>query len=561
MIDSNTSLPQGVPLATLPPGNRPKPVILLILDGWGIGPNNAGNAIMRAKTTNINKYSIAFPHTQVAASGKAVGLPHGEDGNTETGHLNIGAGRIVYQELPRINMSIADGSFDANLTFLNTFQHVKNNNSRLHIMGLIGSGGVHSNIEHLYALMHLAKSQGFSDNVYLHLFTDGRDSPPTSGINYVQEIMAKCKSLGVGKVATIIGRYYAMDRDHRWERTQIAYDALTVGAEAQCVLDPIGLIAEGYKQGITDEFIKPISICEQDGQARLVNDNDAVIFFNYRIDRPRQLTKAFVLPDFESGIRTEDYDPYAIKYDKSHISYKSPGQTFERKKKISNLFFTTMTRYEQGLAVNVAFPPQVIVNPIGKAIADAGLKQLRMAETEKERFVTYYMNGLHEEIYPGEDRIIIPSKKVATYDLAPEMSAYEITQTMLQQLQRNYYDVVICNFANADMVAHTGNLEATIKACEVIDECVGMIVKEVFNKGGVVMFTADHGNAEELINNETGEVDTEHSIYPVPFVTIGNQFMGQTTLLPAGILADVAPTMLKVLGIHKPAEMTGRELV
>lgn len=540
---------------------RPKPVVLLVLDGWGIGPNNPGNAIMRANTPNIDKYWVAFPHTQIAASGKAVGLPHGEDGNTETGHMNIGAGRIVYQDLPRINMAIADGSFASNQVFLNTFQHVRNNNSRLHIMGLIGSGGVHSNIEHLYALLNTAKAQGFSDNVYLHLFTDGRDSPPTSGINYVQEIMAKCKSLGVGKVATIMGRYYAMDRDHRWERTQIAYDALTVGAEQQCVLDPIGLVAEGYKQGITDEFIKPISICEQDGQKRLISDNDAVIFFNYRIDRPRQLTKAFVIPDFEGGIKTEEFDPYAVKYDKSHISYKDPGKTFTRKKKLGNLFFTTMTRYEQGLPVNPAFPPQIIDQPLGEVLSTAGLKQLRMAETEKERFVGYYMNGQREESYPGEDRIIIPSKKVATYDLAPEMSAYEITQTMLQHIQRGTYDTIICNFANADMVAHTGNLQATIRACEVIDECVSMIAKQVVPNGGVIMITADHGNAEELINNETGEVDTEHSIYPVPFMAIGNQYMGQNTTLPAGILADIAPTMLKILNIPKPAGMTGRELV
>lgn len=540
---------------------RPKPSILLVLDGWGIGPNNAGNAIMRAKTPNMDKYWLAFPHTQIAASGKAVGLPHGEDGNTETGHLNIGAGRIVYQELPRINMSIADGTFATNQVFLNTFEHVRRNNSVLHFIGLIGSGGVHSNIEHLYALMFLAKQQGFKDNLYLHLITDGRDSPPTAGLSYVREVMEKATALGVGKVATIVGRYYAMDRDHRWERTQIAYDALTLGSEQQCVLDPLGIIAEGYKQGITDEFIKPITVCEQNQQPRIIRDNDAVIFFNYRIDRPRQLTKAFVVPDFEGGIKTEGYDPYAIKYEKSHISYRDPGKTFVRKKKLGNLFFTTMTRYEVGLPVNVAFPPQIIDDPLGKVLSDAGLKQLRMAETEKERFVTYYMNGQRDDKYPGEDRVIIPSKKVATYDLAPEMSAYEITETMIQHIKQGTYDVIICNFANADMVAHTGNLEATIKACEVIDECVGMIAKEVIPNGGAILITADHGNAEELINNETGEVDTEHSIFPVPIIIMSNAYMGQSTLLPTGILADVAPTLLKILGVPKPASMTGRELV
>lgn len=541
--------------------NRPKPVVLLVVDGWGIGPNNAGNAIARANTPNMDKFWIAFPHTQLAASGKAVGLPHGEDGNTETGHLNIGAGRIVYQELPRINMAIADGSFAQNQILLNTFQHVRNNNSRLHIMGLIGSGGVHSNIEHLYALLNLAKINGFGqNNVYLHLFTDGRDSPPTSGVNYVQEIMEKTTALGVGQIATIVGRYYAMDRDRRWERTQIAYDALTVGSDT-CTQDPVASIMELYNQGVTDEFIKPISICNPDGSKRVVENNDGAIFFNYRIDRPRQLTKAFVLPDFEGGIHTEGFDPYSIKYEKTHLAYKAPGQTFERKKRIGNLFFTTMTRYEQDLPVNVAFPPQLIDVPLGKVISMNGLKQLRMAETEKERFVTYYFNGQREEIYEGEDRLIIPSKKVATYDLAPEMSAYELTNSMIEKIRTNLYDVIICNFANADMVAHTGNLEATIKACEIIDECVGAIAKEVMAKGGVVVITADHGNAEELINNETGEVDTEHSIYPVPLIVIGNQYMHQSSMLPTGILADVAPTILSILQISKPQEMTGREMI
>lgn len=540
---------------------RPKPVVLLVLDGWGIGPNNAGNAIARANTPNMDKYWVAFPHTQLASSGKAVGLPHGEDGNTETGHLNIGAGRIVYQELPRINMAIADGSFAQNQTLLNTFQHVKNNNSVLHIMGLIGSGGVHSNIEHLYALLNLAKTHGFGQNVFLHLFTDGRDSPPTSGLSYVQEIMEKCQTLGIGKVASIMGRYYAMDRDRRWERTEIAYDALTVGSEQACALNPLGMIEELYKQGITDEFIKPISVCEADGQKRVVNDNDGVIFFNYRIDRPRQLTKAFVMPNFEEGIHTEGFDPYSIKYEKTHLASHGSSPTFQRKKRVGNVFFTTMTRYEVNLPVNVAFPPQLIEVPLGRVFAMNGFRQLRMAETEKERFVTYYMNGQREEIYELEDRIIVPSKKVATYDLCPEMSAYEITTAMIEKIREGLHDVIIANFANADMVAHTGNLQATIKACEIVDDCVGQIAKEVVAKGGVLLITADHGNAEELINNETGEVDTEHSIYPVPFIIIGQQYMHQSAMLPTGILADVAPTMLSILKVQKPAEMTGREMI
>ncbi len=540
---------------------RPKPVVLLILDGWGIASTNPGNAIAQAKTPNIDKYWVAFPHTQLAASGEAVGLPHGEDGNTETGHLNIGAGRIVYQSLPRINMSIADGSFQQNNVFLNTINHVQKNNSKLHIMGLVGAGGVHSNIEHLFALLRLAKSQNMDGNVYIHCFTDGRDSPPTSGINYIRQVQETCKNLKVGKVATIMGRYYAMDRDKRWERTKLAYDALTLGVEDQCTTDPIGAIQQMYDQGITDEFIKPINICEKDGSKRIINDNDAIIFFNYRIDRPRQLTKAFVIPDFEQGLKTQGFDPYTIKYEKSHLAQGGATQTFQRKKTIGNLFFTTMTQYEEGLPVNVAFPPQIIKYPLGRVLAEHGLQQLRMAETEKERFVTFYFNGLREKPFNGEQHIIIPSKKVATYDKAPEMSAYEITNTMIKKIQEEQFDFIIANIANPDMVGHTGNLEAAIKACEITDECVGNIVKEVFPRGGVVCITADHGNVEEMINNETGEVDTEHSIYPVPFIIIGKKYMHQSNMLPRGILADVAPTILSIMGIQKSDEMTGRAIV
>lgn len=537
----------------------PKPAALLVLDGWGIGPNNAGNAIALAKTPNMDRYWLSFPHTQLAASGEAVGLPHGEDGNTETGHLNIGAGSIVYQDLPRINMAIADGSFNVNQAFLNAFNHVKQNNSVLHVMGLIGAGGVHSNIEHLYALLNLCKSQGIME-VYIHGFTDGRDSPPTSGINYVQQILDVCQRLGLGKIATLMGRYYAMDRDKRWERVEKAYNALTVGSD-NCTIDAIGAMKAQYDQGINDEFIEPISVCNTDGTHRVINDNDAVIFFNYRVDRPRELTKAFVMPDFEQGVKDEGFDPYAIKYEKSHLKKTVGGATFDRKKILRNLYFVTMTRYEEGLPVDVAFPPQFVKNPICKVFADHGLRQLRMAETEKERFVTYYMNGQQEAIYAGEDRIILPSKGAKSYDQVPEMSAREIGDEMVKRLQQVDYDVIICNFANADMVAHTGNLQASIQACEVLDEVVGKVVKEIVNKGGVVFITADHGNAEELINNTSGEVDTEHSIYPVPFIIIGKQFMNQPTMLPTGILADVAPTMLNIMGIPKPETMTGRALL
>lgn len=541
--------------------NGPKPTVLIMLDGWGIGPNNAGNAIVQANTPNMDKFWLAFPHTQITASGEAVGLPRGEDGNTETGHLNVGAGHIVYQDLPRINMSIADGSFYQNPALLNAVAHVRKYNSTLHLMGLIGAGGVHSNIEHLYALLNFCKQQNIQ-KVYIHGFTDGRDSPPTSGINYVQQVMDNCKKLGVGQIATLMGRYYAMDRDKRWDRIEKAYNTLTLGEADQCVINPIGALQEQYNKGITDEFIEPISVCNEDGSHRVIEENDAAIFFNYRIDRPRELTRAFVMPDFEGGIKHQAFDPYSEKYTKSNIQSENVQiETFKRKTKINNLYFVTMTRYEEGIPTDVAFPPQNIKNPLCKVFAENGLRQLRITETEKERFVTYYMNGQQDVMYPGEDRVIIPSKGVKSYDQAPEMSAYEIANEMISRIQQEKYDVIIANICNGDMVGHTGNLEASIKACEIVDEVIGKIATAIMAKGGVLLITADHGNVEELINNETGEVDTEHSAYPVPLMIIGKEYMNQPQMLPTGILADIAPTMLKIMGISKPSSMTGRALI
>lgn len=537
--------------------SRAKPVVLLILDGWGIGPNKPGNAIAQAKLPHMDKLWLAFPHTQLGASGESVGLPRDEDGNTETGHLNIGAGTIVYQDLPRINMAIEDGSFTKNEGFAKTFEHVKKQRSTLHIMGLIGEGGVHSNIDHLYALLALCKKQSVT-RVMIHGFTDGRDSPPTSGATYIRLVQDYAKKVGVGEIATVMGRFFAMDRDHRWDRIEKAYDALTSGVGEKAT-DPVEAVKAQYKKGTTDEFIEPIVIEKPNG-AHMIKDNDAVIFFNYRVDRPRELTKAFVLPTFEQGITKEEFDPYTIKYEKTHLKTSAPSKTFVRKKVLKNLFFTTMTRYEEGLPVTVAFPPQFVKNPICKVIADHGLKQLRMSETEKERFVTYYMNGQAEVVFPNEDRVIIPSKGAKSYDAVPEMSAREIGKELIKRVHSKAYDAIICNFANADMVAHTGNFEATKKACEVLDEVVGEIAKEVFNAGGVVLITADHGNAEELLT-ANGEVDTEHSTYPVPFIIIGKQFVNNPLTLPPGILADVAPTMLHIMGIPQPDTMTGRPLI
>lgn len=541
------------------PYQGPRPIVLLVLDGWGIGPNNTGNAIARAKTPNLNRYWLSYPHTQLAASGVAVGLPQGEDGNTETGHLNIGAGSIIYQDLPRINMAIADGSFNSNETFVAACEHVRQHYSSLHIMGLLGSGGVHSNVEHLYALLNFCKQQQLS-KVYLHCFMDGRDSPPTAGLSYLQELIKRCQEMGVGEIASLMGRYYAMDRDKRWERIQKAYDAMTLGL-GECTPDPVAALNGQYQKNITDEFIEPIIVCDAQGQPKTIKDNDAVIFFNYRIDRPRELTRAFVLPDFEKGVQGESFDPYAIKYEKSHLQSNAGGSTFTRQKVLQNLFFATMTRYEENLPVHVAFPPQFVPDPLGKVFAEHGLHQLRMAETEKEKFVTFYMNGQQDVIFAGEDRVILPSKGAKSYDQIPEMSTREIVAEMINRINKDEYDVIICNLASADMVAHTGNLPATIAACEVIDEEVGKLVSAVYDKGGVVFITADHGNAEELVNNQTGERDTEHSTYPVPLIVVGKQFENQAITLPTGILGDIAPTILKLMGLPVPESMTGRPLI
>ncbi len=543
----------------------PKPVVLIILDGWGIAPKNRGNAITLAKTPVIDGLMQTALHTELEASGESVGLPKGEDGNTETGHLNLGAGRIVYQDLPRINQSIADGSFVHNQQFLAAIDHAKKNHSTLHLLGLVGSGGVHSHIDHLYALLHTCKKWDIS-NVALHIITDGRDSPPTSGINFIHQIDHKLRELKIGQIATICGRYYAMDRDHRWERTEIAYKALTQNSGTKITNAEEG-IANCYAHGETDEFIKPLILTDSTGKpVAHIKDNDAVIFFNFRIDRPRQLTKVFVYPNFEYiSVKQDGFDPYAIKYYKSHLVSspitKESRAPFERGELLKNLYFVTMTEYESGLPAHVAFPPEHIETPLGKVIADMGLRQLRMSETEKERFVTFYFNGQREDPYLGEDRIIIPSPPVSTYDQKPEMSSIELTQTMIERIHTNLYDFIVVNFANPDMVGHTGNLEAGIKACEYADQNVGRIIEAVDQYNGVVVVTADHGNVEEMINLTTGGIDTEHSTNPVPFIVHSKSLSHLPHNLPRGILADVAPTILKLMGLQKPSSMSGQSLI
>ena len=533
-----------------------KPVVLIILDGWGLAPAGPGNAISQAKIPNFQKFWAAYSKTQLSASGQAVGLPKGERGNSEAGHLNLGAGQIVFQDLPRIDMAIADGNFFENPAFKQAVAHVKKNNSTLHLLGLIGAGGVHSSIEHLIALIHLAKTENIS-NLYLHLFTDGRDSPPTSAITYLQKVEEELRKTGVGKIASLMGRYFAMDRDNRWERTQKAYEALVLGV-GKTGTSITQAIQESYAAGKTDEFIEPV-ILNKEG---LIKDNDAVIFFNFRIDRPRQLTKAFVLPDFEKlEIKKVSFDPYAERYGLKIYEVPRGTTTFKRKKVLKNLFFVTLTEYEKGLPVVVAFPPEPVKLPLARILAENNLRQLHIAESEKYPHVTVFFDGGREQPFPGEDWVEIPSPKVATYDLKPEMSARELTEQLLKRLKSGLYDFILVNFANPDMVGHTGVISAGIKACEVVDECLGKIVNSVLNLGGCCLITADHGNIEEMINLTTGEIDTEHSTNPVPFIFVNKQLNLGGRILPRGILADVAPTILALFGINKPELMTGKNLL
>lgn len=544
----------------------PNFVILTILDGWGIASPGEGNAITLANPVNMNRFWASYPHTQLVASGTGVGLPRGEPGNTETGHLNLGAGRIVYQDLERINISIADGSFFKNETILSAIAHAKENKSNLHIMGLVGAGGVHSNIEHLFALLSVCQKNDFK-NVYLHIFTDGRDSSPTSAKTYISKLREVMKKDGLGEIASVMGRYWAMDRDLRWDRTQKAYEALTKGV-GNTFKTPEEAIDASYAVGKTDEFIEPALMTGKDGKPlTVIKENDACIFFNFRIDRPRQLSRAFVYDDFSKANQDTDFDPYAVKYKKTHEAPepKSLPEPFKRGEKIKNLLFVTMTEYSKGITnhgAKVAFPPEIVDAPLGRIISEAGLKQLRAAESEKERFVTFYFNGQVEAPYEGEERLIVPSPKVATYDLMPQMSAPELTDQVLGNLKENPdVKLVVINFANADMVGHTGSIGATVKAIQVVDECVAKLANWTLAYNGVMFVTADHGNAEEMIEAATGEIETEHSANPVPFIAISKELVGKSETLTSGILGDIAPTILHCLGLSVPSSMTGRNLL
>ena len=537
-----------------------KGVILVIFDGLGLALPGPGNAYFLANPTHFNSYYQQYPHTQLSACGESVGLPADEVGSTEVGHLNIGAGSIVYQSLPRINLGIADGTFFKNPAFMSAVDHVKKNNSQMHLLGLIGDGTVHASTAHLHALLHLCKENDLSE-VYVHIITDGRDSPPKAALTYLENLQQKIDQLGIGKIASVMGRYFAMDRDNRWERIEKAYRCLTqaMGAKSANWRDVVG---NSYKNNITDEFIEPTNILIND-QLKLIQANDSVIFYNFRIDRPRELTKAFTLDNFEQDANIKSFDPYAIKYSSHHIADKTENLTppFQRGPKIPNLYFVMMTQYETNLPADCAFSPRVIPMPLGRIISEKGFPQLRMSESEKERFVTYYFNGLRAAPFPMEDRIIVPSPKVATYDLQPEMSANELTNKLVDRINQETYKFILVNYANPDMVGHTGNLAAGVKAIQYMDLCIDKVVNAALAHDYTVVITADHGNIEEMINPTTGGISTEHSANPVPFIVINNGYKDTNAILESGILADVAPTILGLLDIPKPTEMTGRDLL
>lgn len=500
-----------------------KPLILMILDGFGIG-GESGNAIKAANKPNIDRLFANNPITQIGASGLDVGLPDGQMGNSEVGHTNIGAGRIVYQELTRITKSVHDGDFFENSAFLAAADNAAENGRALHLIGLLSNGGVHSHNEHLYALVELAKKRGCK-KVFIHALLDGRDVPPSSGKNFVAECEQKLKDIGVGEIATVMGRYYAMDRDNRWERVGKAYAAMVYGEGVQCD-DPVKAVEESYKNEVSDEFVLP-TVCAKNAE---IKADDSVIFFNFRPDRAREITRTFVDPEFNG---------------------------FERKKGFFPLTYVCMTQYDVTMPnVLVAFKPQSLANTFGEYISEKGLTQLRIAETEKYAHVTFFFNGGVEKQYPNEDRVLIQSPKVATYDLQPEMSAYEVTDALVERIKSGKYDVIILNFANCDMVGHTGVFTAAKASVEVVDKCVGRVTDAIAQMGGIAMITADHGNADKMYE-EDGSPFTAHTTNPVPFCVIGCP----CELRAGGKLADIAPTMLKVLGLPQPEEMSGSSII
>ncbi|MEA4823541.1 MAG: 2,3-bisphosphoglycerate-independent phosphoglycerate mutase [Clostridiaceae bacterium] len=502
-----------------------KPVTLIIMDGFGINPDRNGNAIASAKTPNLDRIFTHNPMTEIGASGMDVGLPDGQMGNSEVGHTNIGAGRVVYQELTRITKSIRDGDFFENAALTGAVDNAKERGSALHLIGLMSDGGVHSHNTHLWGLLELARRRGL-DRVYIHCLMDGRDVPPASGADFVAECVEKTKEI-TGKVATVMGRYYAMDREKKWDRVGLAYNAMVCG-EGVKNADPVDAIKKSYAEGVTDEFIKPI-VCTD----TVIGANDSVIFFNFRPDRAREITRAFVDPDFDG---------------------------FPRKKGFFPLYYVCMTQYDATMPnVKIAFPPEELTMPFGEVLANHHMRQLRIAEYTKYAHVTFFFNGGSETVYEGEDRCLIDSPNVPTYDLQPEMSAYKVTDEVCSRIDAGTYDAIILNFANCDMVGHTGIFDAAVKAVEAVDTCVGRVVEHTLAAGGMALITADHGNADKLLDDDGVTPFTAHTTNPVPFCVVGAGH--PITLRKGGRLADITPTMLDLMGIEKPAQMTGESLI
>lgn len=509
-----------------------RPVVLCIMDGFGNNPSEYGNAIKAAKTPNLDKLMAEYPMTYIGASGMDVGLPDGQMGNSEVGHTNIGAGRVVYQELTRITKSIQDGDFFENEALVGAIENCKKNGTALHLIGLLSDGGVHSHNTHLYGLLKLAKDNGL-EKVYVHALLDGRDVPPASGVEYIEELEAKMKEIGVGEIATVMGRFYAMDRDNMWDRVGMAYNAM-VNGEGIKTDDAVEAVKKSYEtidgdgKHLTDEFVMP-TVCSK---GEIISENDSVIFFNFRPDRAREITRTFVDPDFKG---------------------------FERKA-FFPLYYVCMTQYDAEMPnVHVAFKPETLVNTMGEIISKHGLKQLRIAETQKYAHVTFFFNGGEEKVYPGEDRVLIDSPKISTFDLKPEMSAYEVCDAACERVLSDKYDVVILNYANCDMVGHTGVFDAAVKAVETVDECVGKLADATLKMNGVILITADHGNADKMYEAD-GSPFTAHTTNPVPLIVAG---YGTDFKLKekGGKLCDLSPTMLDIMGIEKPKEMTGESLI
>ncbi|MGN1097382.1 MAG: 2,3-bisphosphoglycerate-independent phosphoglycerate mutase [Clostridia bacterium] len=503
-----------------------KPIALLIMDGYGINPSEEGNCVKAANKPNLDKYMATCPNTTISASGLDVGLPDGQMGNSEVGHTNIGAGRIVYQMLVKISKDINDGTILENPVLKANMEAAAKSGKALHLCGLLSDGGVHSHNEHLYGLIDMAKKLGV-EKIYVHAFLDGRDTPPSSGADYMAQLVEKMNEIGAGKVATISGRYYAMDRDNAWDRVEKAYDAMVLGEGVQ-ETDPVQAIRNSYDKGVTDEFVLP-TVVEKDG---VISEGDSVICFNFRPDRARQITRAFVDPEFKG---------------------------FERKKGYFKVNYVCMAQYDAAMPnVTVAYPPEALTMTFGEYVSKLGLTQLRIAETQKYAHVTFFFNGGEEKQFPGEERILIQSPDVPTFDLKPEMSAYEVKDAVIKEIEDDKFDVIILNFANCDMVGHTGIIPAAIKAVEAVDDCVGQVTEAVLAKGGIVCITADHGNADQLIDPVTKAPFTAHTTNPVPFIVVGAD-CGE--LREGGRLADITPTMLKLMGIEQPKEMTGESLV